>query len=84
MAILRQQLQHLQSNRASQDEDHHKLPTGRVGQNEGKPQQRKCGEAFNLGRGQYRTSVDRRQRHKYNKGQRHPAGNNRYSLNHRR
>ena len=82
MTVRRQQLQRLQSDRGSDNEDDNEQHTAGVSQAERKSHQRKCRETFKLRAGKHRTSVYRRQRRVDDESECQPACKDRYPLNH--
>jgi len=82
MAIRRQHLQRLQSDRGSHDDDDNKRHTARVSDSERQSYQRKCREMLELRPGKHRTAVDRRQRGVDDEGECEPACDRGYPLSH--
>ena len=83
MAIRCQQLQRLQSDRGSHDNEDDKHQAAGVGESERQSHQRKCREMFKMRTGNYRTIAYRRQRRVDDESQCQPASNIGNPLDHR-
>lgn len=84
MTVWCQQLQRLQRDRAPHDDGDNEKPAAGVGEAERQSQQRKCGETLKLREGKHGAGLDRGQRRVDDDGERQPARNSGYPLNHRR
>jgi hypothetical protein len=82
VTIRRQQLQRLQSEGTSDNKCDDQNNAVGVSQTERQPHECKCREVLELGAGNDRTVVNRRQRRIHDKGEREPSGSDGYPLDH--